>query len=174
MMPRFSATKPWWIILVFLSIFVTNRTHILFWDNVVREEWVEQETSSCYIDMPLKKVMCSLDALPLFLLARCEDTDMQINQLSLFFLLSFILSLFLISWHSASCYRWLPLLLTLWTVSHSNEVQIMFKCSRRHFQTAVLLRKPSPTHTLMQTALSGLPSRAFHIRTAPLSLFCNE
>lgn len=72
-MPRFSATKPCWITLVFLSVFVTNRTHILFWDNVVREEMVEEETSSCYIDMALKKVMCSLDAPPLFLPARCED-----------------------------------------------------------------------------------------------------
>lgn len=54
-------------------------------------------------------------------------------------------------------------LLSYWTNSQLNEGQIMFKCSRKHFQTVILLRKPSPMHALMQSHLSAVLSRASHI-----------
>lgn len=60
-----------------------------------------------------------------------------------------------------------------------NELQIMFKCSQRHFQLFQTVIQPAKllsthAHTQMQTAPSGSLSRAFGTFAAVPSLSCNE
>lgn len=111
---------------------------------------------------------------------QCANTPALFFSSSLFLLV--YLSLFLDLNFGLTLSLSRALCLSLCSKLSLNELQIMFKCSQRHFQ---LFRQSfclvnyyqharTHTHTQMQTALSGSLSRAFGTWAAVPSLSCNE